>query len=248
MVYLEKDYRGYLSVEEGIKVILGRSQDKVSVPDELILSLLKREIDKHGRKAIFIDGFPRTLDQISYSLYFRSLIGYRDDPDFFVIVDVAESVIKARIKDRVVCPKCFTPRGLSLMPTERVGYDEEEKEYFLRCDNLECKGERMREKEGEVGVETIKDRLEADRALIEKTFLLHGVPKILLRNTVCLEDIKEMVDDYEVTPEFYYERKGKEVIKKTRRWVVKDDEGVESVSLLPEPGVLAMIKQLADLI
>ncbi len=246
--YLKKDYRGYISVEEGIDAILGRSQDKVSVPDELILSLLKREIDKHDRKALFIDGFPRTLDQISYSLYFRTLIGYRDDPDFFVIVDVPEAVIGARIKDRVVCPKCFTPRGLSLMPTESVGYDKEEKKFFLRCGSESCNGERMREKEGEVGIEKIKDRLEADGALIEKAFSLHGVPKILLRNSVALNEVKEMVDEYEVTLEFYYENKDGKVVKKTRQWVTKDDEGVESVSLLPEPGVLSMIKQIADLI
>ncbi len=38
--YLKKDYRGYISIDEGIDAILNRSQDKVSVPNELMMSLI----------------------------------------------------------------------------------------------------------------------------------------------------------------------------------------------------------------
>src|SRR3989344_4540913 len=58
------------------------------LPTEFILALVERKIDQIGRKAIFIDGFPRDLDQISYSLYFRSLIGYREDPAFFTFISL----------------------------------------------------------------------------------------------------------------------------------------------------------------
>jgi len=244
--YLKQDYRGYISIEKGIEAILGRSQDRVSVPDELMLSLIKWEIDKHEGKALFIDGFPRTLDQVSYSLYFRDLMGYRDDPDFFVLVDVPEGVIDARIKNRVVCPECKAPRGLSFMPTKLVGCDE--KGFYLMCDNPECRKARMMSKEGDdKGIESIRSRLDDDGALLDKAFSLHGVPKVLLRNSVPLDD-KSLVDEYEITPEFYYEEKDEKVITKTRPWVVKDDDGVDSYSLLPEPNVLVMIEQIAEIL
>ena len=75
------------------------------------------------KKALFIDGFPRDLDQVSYSLFFRDLIGYRADPDIFILIDVPNSVIDERIKYRVVCPKCHTPRNLKLLATKQVEYD-----------------------------------------------------------------------------------------------------------------------------
>ena len=95
--YLKKNYRGFLSLEKIMESWDNRST-KILLPTELILTLVKREIAKLGRKAIFIDGFPRDLDQISYSLFFRDLINYRDDPDLFILIDVPTTVIDERIK------------------------------------------------------------------------------------------------------------------------------------------------------
>src|SRR3989344_3571519 len=103
IAFLKKRYRGFITIEKAIDVILGRDT-KTLLPTEVILALVEREIDAIGRKGIFIDGFPRNLDQISYALYFRTLIGYRDDPDFFVFIVVPESVIDERMRYRVICP------------------------------------------------------------------------------------------------------------------------------------------------
>ena len=65
--FLKVNYRGYVSPDKAIKALLQRDT-KTLLPTEFILALVKREIDKIGKKAIFIDGFPRDLDQISYSL------------------------------------------------------------------------------------------------------------------------------------------------------------------------------------
>src|SRR3989338_5188277 len=92
IAFLRVRYRGFITIEKAIDVILGRDT-KTLLPTEVILALVEREIDTIGRKGIFIDGFPRNLDQISYALYFRTLIGYRDDPDFFVFIDVPDTVI-----------------------------------------------------------------------------------------------------------------------------------------------------------
>src|SRR3989344_431573 len=127
--FLNKKYRGFLTVEEVVNVILGRDT-KTLLPTEAILALVEREIERVGRKAVFVDGFPRSIDQVSYSLYLRSIMGYRDDPDFLVFIDVPEAVIDERMKYRVICPKCHTPRNTKLLRTKDVGYDASDKKFY----------------------------------------------------------------------------------------------------------------------
>jgi adenylate kinase family enzyme len=246
--YLHKNYRGFLSPEKGIDALLGRDT-KTLLPDEFILALVKREIDKMPKKALFIDGLPRNMEQISYSIFFKQLVDYRQDPDIFAAIDIPEAVIDERMKYRVVCPICHTPRNLKLFATKEVGYDEEKKEFYLICDNPECDGARMSAKEGDnMGIESIRERLEMDDKLIQKVFSLHGMPKILIRNAVPVDKADELVDQYEITPEYYYEydEASKKVKTLERPYSVKDDEGVEVYSLLAPPVALALIKQLAS--
>src|SRR3989344_5232177 len=68
--FLKQRYRGFITIEQAPDIILGRVT-KTLLPSEIILALVERQIDKLRGKALFIDGFPRNLDQISYSLYFR---------------------------------------------------------------------------------------------------------------------------------------------------------------------------------
>jgi adenylate kinase family enzyme len=148
-------------LEKALDALLGRDT-KTLLPTEFILALVERAIDKIGRRAIFIDGFPRDLDQVSYSLYFRALIGYRDDPDFLVFIDVPQTVIHERMKYRVVCSLCNTPRNTKLLTTKEVQYDADKNEFFLICDNPSCEGRRMIAKEGdELGIDGIRGRIEA---------------------------------------------------------------------------------------
>lgn len=245
--YLSKNYRGYLTAEEAINALLNKDQ-KTLLPNEFTMALIKREITKMGKKSIFLDGFPRNLDQVSYSLFFKELVDFREDPDIFIAIDIPELVIDERMKNRVVCPICHTPRSLKLLATKKVGYDEEKKEFYLICDDPACNGARMGSKEGDnMGIESIRERLELDGQLIEKVFSLHGIQRIFLRNAVPSDKVAELVDDYEVTPEYVFERdeNAKEVKVLERPFVVKDDEGVDVVSLLAPPVVLALIKQLA---
>jgi len=244
--FLERNYRGFFSLEEIIKKLEKRDTSTL-LPTELILTLIKREISKREKKALFIDGFPRDLDQVSFALFFRDLIGYREDPDVFILINVPESVIDERIKWRRVCPICQTSRNLKLLPTSKVGYDEEKKEFYLICDNPNCQGERMVPKEGdELGIEAIRERLRKDEQLIQYAYSLYGIPKILLRNSIPVEKAKDYIDDYEITPEYYYEWDSirKEVKVKERLWKITDDEGVLSYSLLPPPVVVSLIFQM----
>jgi len=247
--YLKNNYRGYISVDDAISALLGRDT-KTLLPTEFILALVKREIDSMPKKSLFIDGFPREMDQVSYALYFRNLIDYRQDPDIFIAIDIPESVLDERMKTRVICPICHTPRSLKLLATKKVGYDSEKKEFYLICDDPKCGGARMVGKEGDnLGIETIRERLELDQKLIEKVFSLHGVPKILLRNSIPIEKAKDLVDDYEITPEFYYELQSDgQVQTKEKSWTIKDDEGREAYSLMAPVVAVSLIKQLAKIL
>ncbi|HBC72532.1 MAG: hypothetical protein UX91_C0003G0081 [Candidatus Amesbacteria bacterium GW2011_GWB1_47_19] len=249
--YLEKNYRGYISVNEGIKAILGRSQDRVSVPDEIMLALMKREIAKHPGKAIFVDGFPRTLDQISYSLFFRDLARFRDDPDVFILIDTPLSVIDERIKYRVVCPKCKISRNIRLHITRDIDYDSDSGNFVMHCDNPSCQRAVMIAKEGDnLGVEPIKGRLETDEKVLRSVLGIHGVPKVTLRTHVPVEKANSLFDEYEFTPEYVLSKdlKSRKVRVDEKIWVVKDDNDVASYSLVAAVDVVLMIKQLADIL
>jgi len=248
--FLEKNYRGFLPLKKAIQALEKRNT-KILLPTELILTLVKREIVKREKKTLFIDGFPRDLDQISYSLFFRDLIGYREDPDLFILIDVPEKVIDQRIKHRRICPKCQSPRNLKLHPTKEIGYDQKNKEFYLICDNPGCKGARMVSKEGdELGIKPIRERLKMDERLIEMAPSLYGIPKVLLRNSIPVKVAAKYVDEYEITPEHSYQwdSKTKKVKIIEKPWQVLDDEGVLSYSLLPPPIVVSMIKEMVEVL
>ncbi|RJQ35991.1 hypothetical protein C4552_04845 [Candidatus Parcubacteria bacterium] len=249
--FLESRYRGFITIEAALDIILGRDT-KTLLPTEIIIALVEREIDRIGRKAIFIDGFPRNLDQISAALYFRTIIGYRDDPDFFVFIDLPDTVIDARMKTRVVCPKCNMPRSLQLLRTKEVGYDEAAKEFYLICDNPACgSSARMIGKEGdELGIEAIRDRVELDDKIMRQLLELKGVPKIQLRNTIPVEKAREVADDYEITPAYRYEwdAAAKQVRVIEEPWVINDDDGAPSHSLQAAPVVISLIKQMTKVL
>lgn len=249
--FLSKNYRGFHGLEEIENIILGRSTTTL-ISSELIVALLKYEISKRPRQAIFIDGFPRAVDQISYSLFLKELIGYREDPDFLIFISVPEMVIDERIKYRVICPNCKLSRSTKLAPTSKINYDETNKEFYLACDDPACgTEERMVPKEGdELGIEPIRERLEADDEIMRQLLELTGIPKIYLRNAVPVDVAWDYIDKYEVTPEYSYERDaatGKiKIIEKP--WIIKDDDGVDSYSLLPAAPAVALIKQTATVL
>ena len=246
--YIDKHYRGYISAEEAIKALLNRSNDRVSVPSELMLTLLKREIDRVGKKALFVDGMPRSLDQISYSLYFRDLINYRNDPDFFIFIDVAEEIIDMRIRGRVVCPVCKTSKNMLTNPGKFVRHDTETGEYYLVCDNAVCPGyekARYYSKEGDVaGKDTIAERLKSDGELMEMSMGLQGMPKVLIRSSYPVDEALGYIEDYEIQPVFKYKGTGDNIEVMTEPWIFKDDEGVDSYSIYAATYVVSMFSQI----
>ncbi len=248
--FLQKHYRGFAPFQDGLNELINWKITTL-LPTELILALVEYEISLSPRKSLFIDGFPRELGQVSYSLYFRNLIDYRSDPDIFVAIDIPDAVIDERIKYRVICPTCGSPRNLKLFTTKEVGYDKESKTFFLRCDDPTCAsaGARMIGKVGDsLGIAPIRKRLELDGSVIDKVFSLHGIPRILLRNSVPIKSSGEYVDAYEITPAYSYELNETTGTVSTIEtpWSVRDAEGVEVYSLLAPPVVVSLIKQLTQ--
>lgn len=242
--FLEKNYRGFFPLEDIIKSLEDRDT-KSLLPDEIILVLVKREITKRKGKVILLDGFPRNLDQVSFSLFFRDLVDYRDDPDVFVLIDVPMNIINERIKWRRICPKCNASRSLRLLPTSKIGQDEDG--YYLICDEANCDGGKMVMKEGdEKGIEPIKDRLLMDEEILKKAYSLYGVPKVLLRNAIPVDVARDYVDEYEMTPGYSFETVDGEIKIIEEPWIVADDDGVQCVSLQAAPVVVSMIKQLVE--
>lgn len=240
-------YRGSLSYGEAVERFLGRSASKL-LPSDFILAMLRVKFDELKGKSVFLDGFPREIDQIAYSLYFKEIVGRAFDKDMYILIDIPDNVINERIKYRRICPVCHAPRNLKLLPTSIVEYDEKISEYYLRCDNPDCKKAVMISKEGDnLGIAPIKDRLAKDQQIIDQAFMLTGIPKILIRNSIPINQANELFDKYELTPAFSYEKDGAtgqvKVIESP--WVVEDNYGIKSHSLMPAPVVVALLKQMA---
>jgi len=106
-------------------------------------------------------------------------------------------------------------------------------------------------KEGdELGIKPIKERLKLDEKLIEQAFSLYGIPKILLRNSLPVKVAQKFVDDYEITPEYSYQwnAKTKKVKIIEKPWIILDDEGTQSYSLLAPPVTISLIKQMIEIL
>ena len=66
----------------------------------------------------------------------------------------------------------------------------------------------------------------------------------MLRNSIPVSQAKELIDEYEITPAYEYKLTNGQAEVMETPYVVKDDEGTESYSLLSPPVVIALLKQL----
>jgi len=71
------------------------------VPDELIISMVINELTS-SEKTVFLDGFPRTVPQA------QAMLGAGIIPTMVVEFYVDEATILERLRNRIVCPTCYT--------------------------------------------------------------------------------------------------------------------------------------------
>ncbi len=245
--WLKKNYSGGFRVDDLIEMLRNHEFSKY-YPTGMIISLLERAIHDCRGKALLIDGFPRTLDQIENSLKFTELIDYRPDPDFFVHIECPEEVILERYKGRRVCPKCSSTGHITLLPKPGVKYDEEKKEYILLCDNPACNKEPLIKKQAdELGAQYVEKRNSDTQELMDeiKKYTETG-SSILLKNAVPVEGF--VGEDYEVTKITEYSRNetSGEITRTDKPWIMKDNDGVDCYSYYPAAVVKDFIRQLAN--
>lgn len=81
-----------MQVEETIR--LGKY-----VSDEILLSLMKKELESSASQDIVLDGFPRTIAQAEW-------LDVNADLAAILHIDVAEKELLARVQGRLVCSNC----------------------------------------------------------------------------------------------------------------------------------------------
>ena len=70
-------------------------------------------------------------------------------------------------------------------PVFRQRFFQKTEKIYLICDNPGCKKARLITKEGDnLGIEAIRERIEADKEVMKTLLKLEGVPKIYLRNAI----------------------------------------------------------------
>lgn len=246
-LYAEDNYRGMMDIDEAFDALVGRSTSTLC-PTEIIIAIIKKRIDELDRKTMLLDGFPRDMDQIAYSLYFRDLIDHREDPDLFVLINIPIAVINARLQSRQYCPECKLSRSIELLPTSDIRYDTKEDQFYMVCDNPGCSKVRLISKEGDnLGIKGIEDRICKDLELMDRARKMYGIPKVEIYNSILEEDYLDWVDEYEITKRYSYEKDKAGNIKRNEKRFVFEENGKKYVSVLAATGVTQFVKQLADL-
>lgn len=76
------------------------------VPDEIMVDLLREELETHGLENWILDGFPRTLHQAE--ILDAMLAGKETSVDRVFLIDLDTEIIVERLTGRRVCPVCNT--------------------------------------------------------------------------------------------------------------------------------------------
>lgn len=228
---------------------VARVTDKL-LPTDKILELVRKEAQKSQFPIVFLDGFPRNIEQIEYATQIRKVLGLPKGRDLFVLIDIPEAVMDERMKNRVVCPTCHTPRHPKLLLTKFLDRDPKTKDFFLRCDRTGCDESRMVPKEGdELGIEAIRGRLNQDQAVMDEILRIKNLERIMLSASLPV-DLSHQVDDYEIhlIYDLVWEEKTKKVLPRPRKWVFTDDLGKSSYTLFPPAVTTYMIREMVSVL
>jgi adenylate kinase len=74
------------------------------VPDDIIIKMMSKAIEKAPEEGFILDGFPRTVNQ-AIELD-KSMADAGKEIDFVVNLEVDDRIIESRITGRRSCPKC----------------------------------------------------------------------------------------------------------------------------------------------
>lgn len=215
------------------------------VSTEEVVRLLKNESGRLSN-LVLLDGLPRNLDQIETAVGVRKELGLKPGKDLFALIDIPDAVMDERMKSRVICPICKTPRSPKLLLTKHIKMDQKTGEIYLLCDNEKCQPVRMVKKEGdELGIEPIRGRLEDDARVMEAIIGRNDLEKVFLSASIPVSEA-HYVDEYEIHKIYSHEwdKKAGRVISVSQNWVFKDDLGRDSYTLFPPAVTVHLIKEM----
>ncbi len=116
------------------------------VPDEIMVELLREELETYGFEDWILDGFPRTLNQVEM---LEAMLAEKETMvDRVFLIDLAPEIIVKRLTSRRVCPSC------------NAIYNLESEEFRPKVDGTcdKCGADLIKRKDDEE--ETIRRRLD----------------------------------------------------------------------------------------
>ncbi len=248
---LREFYKGSDDIDDVVDKFIKEASDlSALLPTEMVMALIEKAVKDNQGKALVIDGFPRSLDQVEIAMRMQDDFEKKGLPSAFVELDCPDDVLVQRQLHRVVCPECQTPRNVKVLLTEQIEYDEDSGEYHLICDNKECDNVRMKKKYANVTADDI-DKIKAVQDQVKE--LIHHVREkaahchIKVSNHVHVDDAgNHDPDDFTLEASFDWDPESKKVIKNFKPWIIKDDEGREAYSRWPDPVVAELVKALSE--
>lgn len=246
---LNKYYKGKRGLDEVAEEFANQAKSLQLLPTDVVMALVEQAIEKNRGKGIILDGFPRSVEQVAVAAKMQADFEARGLPSLFVEVNCPKEVLKARNVHRRACPICQEPKNIKGLLTDKIEYDEKTGDFHLICNRPECQGARMIAKQGDV--EGMKKREFLQRQVDEvvgeiKTKMPHA--HITIHNSVPVDEAKKSHDmtDFTEEAELFWDPAKREVVKKFKMMIIKDDKGRKSYSRWPEPVVVELIDKLTD--
>lgn len=237
----------YKTPEEVIGIIKSSSVQKL-LPDDLTAFLLREALEERMRssstRGALIDGFPRTkkqverLDQIKRHYYRK---GFKV---IFFEFSVPASVLKQRILDRRLCPKCGLNKNLLTNVTKEVVFDKKKKEFVLLCENPDCQKIPLIQKKGDDSFQEALERNKKHIELIDYLKRKHPENFLKVKLYVPLSEAKAYdLEGFSDATTFVY-KEGR-VLRHEEKLVVKEN-GREYYSMNPKGAVVFSLRGIAE--
>lgn len=211
---------------------------------DIILSLVKKALAEKENTSIILDGFPRSPEQIEHAKDLVEEFSQKGYKPLFVDIDIPESVQDMRMLHRRLCPECGSSKNIALWPTDEFGYDEDNDEFFMYCDEQGCHQVRMVGKAyDDAGASQMKERDQITQDMIDQIKEQLAAHAFTISNAIPVEH-KDQYEPHDLTEVTRLSWDGEKVVKTTEPLLINDTQGKEAYSGNPEPWIMDFIKEV----
>lgn len=245
---LKKYYKGPSNADKIIDEFIHQAESTNLLPTEAIMALIEKKVAEYQGKSVIIDGFPRSKEQVVLATQMQKDFESKGMPSAFVEINCPEEVLLRRYVDRRICPVCQTPKNIKLLLTKEIEFDEKSGEFHLVCDRPECQRAHFIQKQGDQdGIEKVKANQREVQKMIDE--IKNEAPHlhVVVYNSIPLNEAhKHDSTDFTEEADLVWDKDKKEVTRKFKPMVVKDDQGRDAYSRWPEPVVVDLVNRLAE--